>query len=233
MKKAFSLVILLLTFFSVSTLVNAQTVEGNGKITTQNRTVPAFTGLKITGGFEVVLTQGNKESLKLEAEENTMSHIETEVSNGILNIKTKGVKNAKKLKVYVTVRDLQSLELSGGIKLASTNTITANKLNLELAGGINLEMAIQVKELNAEIAGGTNTTLTGRADRVKLELAGASNLKASDLQTDYFTIEAAGVGNAEVNVAKELNVDAAGIVNVDYKGSPKVKHSGMGKVRPM
>ncbi|WP_066830390.1 head GIN domain-containing protein [Rufibacter ruber] len=234
MKKSFPL-LLLVALMSLLQVAQAQTVNGNGKIQTQTRSVGSFTGLAVSGGFEIVLTQGATESLKLEADENILPLIETEVENGVLTIRTKAnrVRNAKKLKAYVTVQNLKSLELAGGIKLTSTNTITGSALRMEMAGGINVEMALQVKELQADVAGGTSVTLSGRADKVDLDMAGASSLKAADLKTNYFSIDAAGVSHAEVNVAKELNVDGAGIVSVDYKGSPKVKHTGMGKVRPM
>ncbi|KAA3440550.1 head GIN domain-containing protein [Rufibacter hautae] len=235
MKKTFSSLLLLLAFVCWVSQVQAQSVEGNGNITTQTRSVGSFDKLRVSGGFEVVLTQGTAEGLKLEAEDNILPLIESTVENGMLTIKTKpnSIRNAKRLKAYVTVRSLKALELAGGIKLTSTNTISGTALSLEFAGGINVQMAVQVKELTGDFAGGTKVTLSGRADKVRMDLAGATTLKALDLKTDYLTLDAAGASNAEVNVAKELSVEAAGIVNVNYKGSPNVKHSGMGKVRPI
>ncbi|MBC3540735.1 head GIN domain-containing protein [Rufibacter sediminis] len=235
MKKTFAQFLLLFALIGLVSQVQAQGVQGNGIIKTEARSVSAFKGLRVSGGFEVVLTQGATPSLKLEAEENILPLIESRVENGILVVKTKNnsIKNAKRLKAYVTVRDLQTLELAGGIKLTSTNAITGSTLKLDFAGGINATMVVQVKQLEAELAGGTKVTLSGSAPKVRLDLAGATNLKALDLKTDYLSIDAAGASNAEVNVAKELNVDAAGIVNIGYKGSPKISHNGMGKVKPI
>ncbi|MFB9863191.1 head GIN domain-containing protein [Rufibacter immobilis] len=231
MKKLFPY-FFLLTILSLH--AQAQSVDGNGILKTQNRKVESFTGVRVTGGFEVVLTQGAAESLKLEAEENILPLIETTVQNGTLQIKTKsGIRNAKRLKAYVTVRSLKSLELSGGIRLNTTNAISGTLLKLDFAGGIEAEMNLQFKELDADVAGGSDITLTGRADKVRFDLAGATKLKALNLKADYVTIDAAGASTAQVNAAKELNVDAAGIVNVGYKGSPKVNKSGMGKVKPI
>ncbi|WP_197088597.1 head GIN domain-containing protein [Rufibacter radiotolerans] len=234
MKKTFSTLFLLLAFVGFISQARAQAVEGNGKFKTETRAVSTFTSLVISGGFEVELTQGTQESLKLEAEENVLPLIESTVQNGTLTIKIKkGLKSAKRLKAYVTVRDLKKLQLAGGIKLYTTNTITGSALALEFAGGINAVMALKVKDLTADFAGGTKVTFSGTADKVTLDLAGATNLKALELKTNYLTLDAAGASSAQVNVAKELTVDAAGIVTVDYKGSPKVHHSGMGKVRPI
>ncbi|RNI23616.1 head GIN domain-containing protein [Rufibacter latericius] len=235
MKKTFYSLLLLLALIGFVAQAQAQSVEGNGKYKTETRQVSSFKALRVSGGFEVVLTQGATPSLKLEAEENILPFIESTVENGMLTIKTKDntIRNAKRLKAYVTVRDLEALELAGGIKLTTTNTINGSTLKLDFAGGINVEMALQVKKLDADMAGGTKVSLSGRAETVQLDLAGASNLKALNLKTDYLTIDAAGASHAEVNVSKELNVEAAGIVSVDYKGSPKINHSGMGKVRPI
>ncbi|WP_205501473.1 head GIN domain-containing protein [Rufibacter psychrotolerans] len=234
MKKTFFSLCMLLALVGLVQHVQAQAVEGNGNMKTETRSVGAFTGLSVSGGFEVVLTQGATERLQLEAEENILPLIESTVQNGVLQIKTKsGIKNAKKLKAYVTVKDLKSLNLSGGIKLTSTNALNANAMKFKFSGGIDVKMALNVKELVADVAGGADITLSGRAETVNLDLAGAASLKAIDLKTDFFTIDAAGASSAQVNVARELNVDAAGIVSVDYKGSPKIKHSGMGKVRPI
>ncbi|GGK82881.1 head GIN domain-containing protein [Rufibacter glacialis] len=235
MEKTFSFLLLLLALVGVAAQAQAQSVEGNGKMTTQTRSVGSFDKVRVSGGFEVELTQGAKEGLKLEAEENIMPLIESTVENGTLVIKTKpnSIRNAKRLKAYITVRDLKALELAGGIKLTSTNTINGSALKLDFAGGIDVTLALQVKSLDADMAGGTKVTLSGRAETVKLDLAGATELKALDLKTDYLSLDAAGASRAEVNVAKELSVDAAGIARVDYKGSPKVKHSGMGRVRPI
>ncbi|GAB2527955.1 head GIN domain-containing protein [Rufibacter soli] len=225
-----SILLLLLAFVGVA--AQAQDVEGNGKFKSETRSVSSFTALSIAGGFEVELTQGTAPSLKLEAEENVLPLIESTVQNGTLTIKMKkGIKNARTLKVFVTVQDLKKLQLAGGIKLRTTNTLSAPSLALEFAGGINAVLALQVKELAADFAGGTKVTLSGRADKVTMDLAGATNLKALELKTNYLTLDAAGASSAQVSVAKELTVDAAGIVTVDYKGSPKVSHSGMGKIR--
>jgi hypothetical protein len=233
MQKTFSLLFALFFIATLTASSQDEKVEGNGKIASQTRTVGAFTGLSISGGFEVVLTQGTTESLKLEADENVLPRIKAEVVNGVLRISSKSIRNAKRLKAYVTVRDLKSLELAGGIKLSGTNTISGSTLKFDFAGGIDVELDLKVKELVADVAGGTKITLRGQAQTVRLDLAGAASFKAADLKTEFFTMDAAGASHAEVHVTKELNVDAAGIVSVDYKGSPKIKHSGMGKVRPM
>lgn len=233
MKKTFSLLFLLAAFCFAQPAV-AQNVEGNGVVKTETRPVGSFTGLEVSGGFNIILTQGSQESLKLEADENILPVLTSEVRNGVLQIKpSQGIRNAKSLKIYLTVRDLRSISLSGGMKVSSTNTLKSSVLKLDLSGGMNINLALQVKELEADVSGGSKITLTGQAERARLEMSGAIKLAATELKTDYLTLNASGTSSLEVNAAKELNVDTSGIVKVAYKGTPKVHHSGMGKVRPI
>ena len=64
----------------------AQQLRGNGNIQTQDRNVSGFEGINVGGGFTVELTQGNKESLRLEAEENLLDNNKKELRNGVLHI---------------------------------------------------------------------------------------------------------------------------------------------------
>lgn len=231
MKKTYTFTLLCMVLLGMAFSAMAQKTDKNGTVATQVRPVSAFTTLKVTGSFEIILTQGTTESLRLEADEKVVDFIETKVENGVLHIQSKGIQNASNLKAYVTVRQLNHLHLSGGIKLNCTNTLKTDTLNLEFAGGIKAALALKVKELNGEMAGGTDTELTGSADKVNLQMAGANNVTALELTTNYFTLEAAGVGNAKLNVAKELTVETAGIFKVAYTGSATLRHSGMGKVK--
>ncbi|QHL88020.1 DUF2807 domain-containing protein [Nibribacter ruber] len=238
MKKTVTFFLLLLAFVGMTSCAQAQTntVEGNGNVSSETRAVQDFTSLKISGGFEVILTQGTQESLKLEADANLLPLIETKVTDGTLKISTKNsvnIRKSKAMKVYVTVQQLKNLDLSGGIKLTTTNTLKSALLKVDASGGIQLNMALAVQQLDADMSGGCDVTLRGTADKVKFDVSGATNLKALDLKANYFTLDASGASNAEVYAAKELTVDASGIVSVGYKGSPKVHHTGMGKVKPL
>lgn len=239
MKKNTAFLFLLLAFVGVTSCAQAQdnnAVEGNGTLTSETRAVEAFTGLTISGGYEVFITQGSKESLKLEGDANILPLIETKVSNGVLHIAAKNnvnIRKAKGLKLHITVQDLKTLNLSGGIKLSTTNPLKGTALKVDASGGMHLDMDLNLKELDVDLAGGSDITLRGTADKVTLDMSGATNLKATELKAQYLTLDASGAGNAEVFASKELKVDASGIMSVGYKGSPKVQHTGMGKVKPL
>ena len=47
-----------------------ETIEGNGKIITRDVKVSSFNSLKASGVYELKLSQGNTEAVKIEADEN-------------------------------------------------------------------------------------------------------------------------------------------------------------------
>jgi hypothetical protein len=51
-----------------------ETIEGNGKVVTRDVTVSSFDALKASGLFELKLSQGSTESMKIEADENLLEY---------------------------------------------------------------------------------------------------------------------------------------------------------------
>ena len=47
-----------------------ETIEGNGKMVTRDVSVSSFDALQASGVYELKLSQGSKESVKIEADEN-------------------------------------------------------------------------------------------------------------------------------------------------------------------
>ena len=69
----------------------AQT-NATATVSTSNLTdmhLSGFNGLKIEGPFDVIITQGSNESVKLDAPSGIMDRIVTEIDGGVLNIRNK------------------------------------------------------------------------------------------------------------------------------------------------
>ncbi len=90
-----------------------QKVTGSGKVVTKDRKADYFNAIKVSSGIDVYLMQGNTESIKLEADDNLHEYILTEISGGTLKIYTEvNIQRAKSKKVYVTMKDVESLSAS-------------------------------------------------------------------------------------------------------------------------
>src|SRR4051812_23803027 len=69
---------------TVTTGDGSEKVEGNGKLVTADRQADAFERIAAEGVFNMILSQGDKESIKVEAEENVLPLIETSVEGNTL-----------------------------------------------------------------------------------------------------------------------------------------------------
>ena len=201
----------------------AQQLRGNGNMQTQDRKVSGFEGINVGGGFTVELTQGNKESLRLEAEENLLSNIKTEVRNGVLHIYNEdGVTSSKDMKAYITIQELNSMEISGGVKVIGKSPFRSDALKLDLSGASNVKLDIDTKELKADMSGASKVELTGKAGEVDMNLSGASKVEAADLQAKNVKVEASGASKVKLYATESLDIDASGASFVYYKGSPSI-----------
>ena len=61
-------------------------VRGSGDVIVENRSVSGFDKVSVEGAGRVIITQGKKESLTVETDDNLMKYIKTEVTGDTLEI---------------------------------------------------------------------------------------------------------------------------------------------------
>lgn len=209
------------------------TIDGNGNVVNEKRTVSSFSKIDISGGFEVLLNQGNSEKVELEVDENLIELIETKVKGNTLYISSEEpIGNAESLKIYITVVDVEDIDASGAIELKNKGTYKSDNLEIDISGAADIDLNLEVENLVMDMSGASETTLTGAADNLEIEISGAGDLDAKKMKTKTTEIDISGAGSAIVNVKKKLKVEVSGAGSVQYKGNPKVDESisGAGSV---
>lgn len=231
MKKFGLLVFLAAVGFSL------QAQNGNA----EKRTVSSFNKIEVSGGIDLVLSQGS-ESVSVSAEKPEFrDKIKTEVENGVLKIYYEwkedkwGSKEKKNLKAYVSFRNLESLEASGGSDVNVTGSIKTSSLKLEISGGSDFMGAVETGELNIDASGGSDVNISGKATHLKLEASGGSDFSGFGLVTETCEVDANGGSDVEVTVNKEMTAEASGGSDVRYKGAGSIRnikssHSNIKKV---
>ena len=103
--------LLSLSLFSCNFDMNFTGVKGNGNIQLENRTInQSFNAIKASQGLEVYITQGNEESIVIEADENLLELIKTEVKDNELRIYAeKNIGYAASKKIMVTFKDVSKI----------------------------------------------------------------------------------------------------------------------------
>ena len=212
--------------------VNAQAGEKN----VQKRQVSGFHGVDVSGGIDLYLSYG-PESVAISASTEVRDHIVTEVVDGILQIHMSENwsydGSGGKMKAYVSLNNLKSLEGSGGGDIIFENLIKAEDLDLHLSGGGSLKGKLNANHLVINQSGGSNVKLSGDVKNLTLNASGGGSLNGFDLVTDYASIHASGGSATELTVNKELRAVVSGGGDITYKGAASVKEiksSGGGSV---
>ncbi len=211
-------------------------ISGNGNVQSQRRAVTTFDKIEINGVFNVFLSQGEKEEVRVETDENIQPLILTTVENNVLSVRMRdsaSIGKIKKINVYIAFHQLQKIASNGVGKLTCENTLKVDKLDLDFNGvGISsLKVEGNILNISSEIVGALK--LAGNMKEVNINHSGLGVIQAFDLKSEKLTLDADGIGAADVYASRQLNVNSRGVGVVRYKGNPEttnIKNEGIGKV---
>jgi hypothetical protein len=229
-----------LASFAVLLLVSTQaqkkqeTIEGNGKVVTRDITISGFDALKASGVYELRLSQGNKESVKIEADENLQQYftVRNEGNKLVIDMekmKNKNLHQKNKMKVYVTFKSLKELELNTVGNVLSDEQLSFNDLNLDTKNVGNVDLKFTAKKLDLDNKSVGNVKISGKATEAVVKNKGVGSLDAGNFIVQTMNIENDGVGGAEVHAEKGLTVKDSFLGKVKNKGSATIRR--MNKVR--
>jgi hypothetical protein len=213
---------------------------GSGKVMEQARTVSGFDKIEIEYPAEVVITQGGREALVIEAEDNVIPGLVTAVSDGKLKIYYEVedgdfVAPTKPVKISITAKTLREVEFSSAGKLV-VEGFEASELEVSLSGAGSLVLNdVHVEELKLTLSGAGDITASGTADKLDLDMSGVGDFDGSNLQTKIADITVSGAGSATVWVDEKLDATLSGAGSISYYGDASVTKqiSGVGNVKPL
>ncbi len=174
---------------------------------TEIRDVSGFDKVTLSGSGDLIIEQGDTESLTIEAQANTMQYIETTVSGGTLSIgipdKAGRPLRLGSVKYYLTVKDLSGITAFGSGNISSSDLVTD---------------AIEII-----ISGSGTITLSGEANTQEIEINGSGKYSAKNFKTSQCIVKINGSGSANVNVTDNLDITINGSGDVKYTGDPSVQ----------
>ncbi len=231
--------------------------RGSGDLITEEREVSDFDRVELAGEGELTITQGESESLTIEAEDNVIPNITSEVRNGtlVIGMNTRfwnHVVPTKPIKFDLTIKDLTDLSLSGSGEAKSSNLNTKN-LDLTISGSGRIEITtlaaedialtlsgsgelmidtLSAKKIDATLSGSGEVELAGQVDEQNITVSGSGEYRAAELESKEAEIEVSGTGDVAVWVNERLDVEMNGSGNIEYVGEPTVTKdiSGSGNI---
>ena len=207
---------------------NKPKIEGSGNMITRDVNVQSFDELNISGVFSVLLTQGGKEAVKIEADDNLQELFEIKNEGSKLNISMKkdvNFSSKKKMKVYVTFKKLKSLDLKTVGDVTSEQQLSFDDLKLHNKSVGNVDLNLTVQKLDVENKSVGDIKLNGKADNVVIRNKSVGSIQAANFIVQTMDIDNNGVGGAEVNAQKELKVKDNMMGKVTNKGGATIKRT--------
>ena len=188
-------------------------VHGSGVRKTEKRDLPSFTSIETSGAFEVEVNCQKPASFEIEADDNLLPIVQTEVRSGVLHVtSTKGYNSSGGIVLRITVPDLESVKSTGAGKFRVTD----------------------IKNDNFEIhsTGAAQVVATGQSKSVTISSTGAGKIDAHNLRAETADVSVTGAASVDVYASDQLDVTVSGAGRVTYSGNPKISKrvSGAGQV---
>ena len=187
--------------------------RGSGTMAIEARDVSGFSEIDLSGSGMVLVSVTGTESLTVEAEDNILPLLTTEVSDGRLILgENQSILPTRDIVYTVTVINLEAVTVSGSGSVAAVD-VAANRFEVDISGS------------------GT-VTPEGVSERLDVSISGSGAFKGEALVSATGTVSVSGSGEALVNVTDDLDADVSGSGTVGYIGDPTVSTSisGSGEV---
>jgi hypothetical protein len=247
-----------LPFFSAE-LPNV--IEGSGTVISEQREVQDFNRIQLTGAGDIFITQEGLELVTVEADDNLLPYIETEVRAGNLmlgytdEVMDRSIRPSQTIKFYVSLKDINALEISGAgdvyseslnterlkVEVDGSSDITFDQLSLEQFDiEVNGSSDIQVEQLTAQdvdvnINGSADVNLSGDTYEQYINIDGSGNYVAADLHSQLGSVAIYGQGEVTIWAVDILDIHIPGTGTVRYYGEPAISFSdpGQGELDPL
>lgn len=191
-------------------------VKGSGQMGTEVRELSGFRKIDASGVFQIEIVAQKDFSVEVEADDNLLQYITTEVRHGALHLETERKLNTSNpIRVRISAPDIEGIETAGA----------ANVILTELKNG----------SLEIDSSGASKIKVSGETAKLVVDVSGATQVDAVGLAAENANVEASGASTVELLVNGNLKTNASGASTIRYAGSPRdvvKKSSGASTVSP-
>lgn len=235
MKYFFSFLTFIVFIFISSCELTNKEIVGSGNISAETRDVKDFNRIIFNGSGNLFISLSDKNSVKLEGEDNILPFITTEVNENTLQINFKDTKKnfkaTKPINIFVTTKKIQEIHLSGSGTISSQH-LNFDDLKFSISGSGSVDASVSGKKLISVLSGTGNFDIKGSVDSQEVWINGSGIYNGLGLSSAVANIKVSGSGKVYVNAKDNLDVRISGAGTVYYLGDPTINQSisGSGKI---
>jgi len=221
------LIFILLFTYGCSAVFGQQTIINDKNA--EARPVTNFSGIKVLGGIEVYLSQGDSYAIAVSASTaEYRDNITTEVKNGILVISYKSDRfhfsgGDKRLRAYISFKTIESIEASGASAVIITGTLNGGSMLIKLSGASEIKGHAILNDVNLNLSGASTAKITGSAQNLNLTASGASDLKSYEFIVQNCLANLSGASDVAITINNSVSCSASGASILQYEGNPERK----------
>ncbi len=222
------------------TLLTAVTLVFGASAQKRTLDLGSFSEVSFGTAGTLYITQGSNESVEVRCSDELFDKLEFEVTGDRLAIRKKSRWDwgslGGTLDVYITMKEVEGLSVSGSGDIIGQNQIDADELKLRVSGSGDIELEADASELDIRISGSGGMELKGTADEAEVKISGSGKVRADDMEVKIFKASISGSGRCYITATEEINASISGSGSVYYSGDPDrviSNSSGSGKVRKM
>lgn len=215
-----------------SVFENPDAIHGSGDIVIESRLVSGFDRIALLGEGHVIIDQGTELMLTVETDDNLTEYVETEVVDGVLEIRTRSgvdIDPTDTVIYRVGMNEVAGIEI-GGAGSVDVGSLTAAELFLVVSGVGDIRIGqVDTESLIVDFAGVGSIRLDGGAvGRATVTADGVGSYEAGNVRVDSASVDVQGNASATLWVRNTLTIAVAGTGSVRYYGEPEVTSDATG-----
>ena len=211
-------------------------LKSTGKLKTEQRTLPPFETLELYDHINVNYYYAPNYELEVQAGENLIDLVHTEVENGILRIENRNRCNwvrsyKKEITINLKAPSFQNFNYYSSAKVVFQDSMRSDtfRLNLwEASGSIELLLNSTYVELKSNTGPG-DITARGECFELVSYMSGNGTLNSQQLQAKKALAITVNTGDILLRVTDELKAEIKGSGDIFYQGQPVIELSDQGK----
>lgn len=211
-------------------------IRGYGPKVEETRYLEEFTEIESNIDADIDIYYSNDYSIEIEAQENILEVLETDVRGRKLEIDySANVKEHDGVYIRIYMPELEGIMLNGVGDIVVVDTFTTENLYLDLRGvGDIICEDITANKINIHLSGAGDIELYGTTvEELDIDLSGVGDVYAYGILADEVMIDHSGVGKCKVRFESYLDVTITGVGDVYFRGDSryvKSKITGLGNV---
>jgi hypothetical protein len=223
--------------YSIAQTTNTIVIDPNAEL----RVVEDFSNIDVAGNLITYISQGTKHAVAVScSNEKYTPNIITKVENGTLKVRVekptfKLGKFNLKFRVYITVKQLNNLDISGACIVKTVDPINTNEFKMDISGASIFNGEIKTTLFKSDITGASVVNIKGNTITANNHVSGASVLESFNFISENCKLHVSGASVVKIKAIKDLYVKASGASMVKYKGNPpatQLEATGSSMIKP-